>query len=53
MFSELLFNMSPAGRAAIFVFGVICFSLLYVLDRQAVKRREQEGRDSQPPSKSD
>lgn len=28
MFSELLFNMSPAGRAAIFVFGVICFSLL-------------------------
>ncbi|WP_179215966.1 hypothetical protein [Paenibacillus sp. MY03] len=53
MFSELLFNMSPAGRAAIFVFGVICFILLYVLDRQAVKRREQEGRDSQPPSKSD
>ncbi|PRX58788.1 hypothetical protein B0G52_13419 [Cohnella sp. SGD-V74] len=53
MFSELFFNMSPAGRVAFFVLGVICFILLYVLDRQAVKRREQEGRDSQPPSKLD
>lgn len=53
MFSELLFNMSPAGRAAFFVLSIICFILLVVLDRQAVKRREQEGRDSQPPPKSD